>query len=191
MDENHLDDDIKVVKHIDLNKEDVLKEVADPDTDPDALEFLYSLTWGGVRSMVVNDNGEVRWQYCVFDEVRLVSGEGLLCFRWRGWVDDVIGRKTMALLISFSKTCRKKPTINRRLQKSTSGSFISILERLVRKQANNLQSTGKSCKSDEDILSDEEIMLMGDISFSDTDEEQPQDVNAPDVDVGSLSTRRK
>ncbi|GKD40783.1 hypothetical protein Tco_1260990, partial [Tanacetum coccineum] len=40
MDENHLDDDMEVVKHIDLNKEDVMKEVADPDTDPDALEFL-------------------------------------------------------------------------------------------------------------------------------------------------------
>ncbi|GKC99117.1 hypothetical protein Tco_1169392 [Tanacetum coccineum] len=46
MDENHLDDDMEVVKHIDLNKEDVMKEVADPDTDtntdtdPDAIEFL-------------------------------------------------------------------------------------------------------------------------------------------------------
>ncbi|GJX14704.1 hypothetical protein Tco_0206462 [Tanacetum coccineum] len=35
--------------------------------------------------------------------------------------------------------------------------------------------------SDEDISFDEEIMLMGDIPFSDTDEEQPQ---------GALTSRR-
>ncbi|GJR16035.1 hypothetical protein Tco_0798687 [Tanacetum coccineum] len=65
--------------------------------------------------------------------------------------------------------------------------------------------------SDEDLSSDEEITLMGDIPFSDTNEEQPQTtltstsiqdvkltncilalraVNAQDVDVGSSSTRR-
>ncbi|GJR23003.1 hypothetical protein Tco_0971530, partial [Tanacetum coccineum] len=55
----------------------------------------------------------------------------------------------------------------------------------VAKEVIVISSTG------EDMLSNEEIMLMGDISFSDTDEEQPQAVNAPNVDVGSSSTRRK
>ncbi|GJZ00168.1 hypothetical protein Tco_0517597 [Tanacetum coccineum] len=65
--------------------------------------------------------------------------------------------------------------------------------------------------NDDDLSTDEEIMLMGDIPFSTTDDDSNDDdslrcysqvkvtncvlalraVNTPDVDVGSLSIRRK